>query len=103
MTGKDPVLNKRIISIFINELGSLRQQTESNIQENLSELEFAIHKIKPSLLIFEMDTLVKDYENLLEHLRIDKDNENLVLKKNMIIKNIDEALALLKQSLNQIN
>ncbi len=67
MTGKDPVLNRRIASIFLNEFESFKKMFASLPSiEALDQLQFALHKIKPSLVIFELDSLVKKYEELLE-------------------------------------
>lgn len=65
MTGKDSVLNRRIASIFINELENHKKLLKDFSSENLQELEFAIHKIRPSLVIFEMEHLLNPYEMII--------------------------------------
>ena len=67
MTGKDPVLNRRITSIFLNEFESFKRifATLPSLEE-LDQLQFSLHKIKPSLVIFELDSLIKKYEEFLD-------------------------------------
>lgn len=67
MTGRDTVLNRRIASIFLNDLenfllvfSSLPSMTETD------ELKFLIHKHSPSFIIFELETLLADYNSFLE-------------------------------------
>jgi hypothetical protein len=67
MTGKDPVLNRRIASIFLNDLenflsvfSGLPSLTETD------NLKFLIHKHSPSFIIFELETLLASYNYFLE-------------------------------------
>jgi hypothetical protein len=67
MTGKDPVLNRRIASIFLNDLenflsvfAGLPSLTETDT------LKFLIHKHSPSFIIFELETLLASYNSFLE-------------------------------------
>jgi hypothetical protein len=67
MTGKDPVLNRRIASIFLNDLenfitifSDLPSLTETD------NLKFLIHKHSPSFIIFEFESLLASYNSFLE-------------------------------------
>ncbi len=67
MTGKDPILNRRIASIFLNDLenflsvfSGLPSLTETDT------LKFLIHKHSPSFIIFELETLLASYNYFLE-------------------------------------
>ena len=77
MTGKDQVLNRRITSIFVNELENARNQVLAINQENLPALEFTMHKVRPSLLIFEQEFISKEFEALLDLYKTDPDQEGL--------------------------
>ena len=67
MTGKDPVMNRRIASIFLNDFEAFKELFLSGTeQKQLDQIQFALHKIKPRLVIFEMDDLVNQYEELLQ-------------------------------------
>lgn len=67
MTGKDPVLNRRITSIFLNEFESFKKHfTTLPSTAELDQIQFQLHKIRPSLVIFELDTLIKKYEEYLD-------------------------------------
>lgn len=67
MTGSDPVMNRRITSIFLHDFESFKELfTSLDEQKHLDKIKFALHKIKPSLVIFEMDDLISQYEELLE-------------------------------------
>ena len=73
MTGADKILNKRIASIFLNELESFKNDLIALPEENNSDtIKFNIHKIRPSMIIFELDSLLEKYESLVER----KKNEN---------------------------
>lgn len=65
MTGMDKVLNKRIASIFLNEFESLKNDIKT-LPDSLSgdSIKFSIHKIRPSMIIFELDSLLNKYETL---------------------------------------
>lgn len=65
MTGMDPVLNRRIATIFVSEFDTFRRCLNDLINnESVDDFQFNLHKIRPSLIIFELDKLVKQYENL---------------------------------------
>ncbi len=65
MTGKDPVLNRRIASIFLNEFDAFIKLLKNLPQEpNADNIRFSLHKLRPSFVIFEMDKLIKSFENL---------------------------------------
>jgi len=67
MTGKDPVLNRRITSIFLNEFESFKKHfTTLPSTAELDQIQFLLHKIRPSLVIFELDTLIRKYEEYLD-------------------------------------
>ena len=68
MTGSDPVMNRRITSIFLHDFESFKDLFSALAKRHqLDQIKFALHKIKPSLVIFEMDDLISQYEELLEH------------------------------------
>lgn len=65
MTGMDNILNKRIASIFLNELETFRNDLIALPNEKNSDaIKFNIHKIRPSMIIFELDFLLQKYESL---------------------------------------
>jgi hypothetical protein len=67
MTGMDPVLNRRISSIFLNELENFKKAMELLPQsENEEHFQFILHKIRPSMVIFEMESLIRHSELILE-------------------------------------
>ena len=67
MTGKDPVLNRRITSIFLNEFEIFKKHfSHLPSTSDLDQFQFLLHKIRPSLVIFELDGLIKKYEELLD-------------------------------------
>jgi hypothetical protein len=93
MTGKDPVMNRRIASIFLNDFEAFKELFQSiTLPNQMGQVQFMLHKIKPSLVIFEMDELLEQYEEMLAKVKsgiaISEDNEELV--------------ALIKESNNQI-
>jgi hypothetical protein len=76
MTGKDPVLNRRITSIFINDYENFLQVfTQLPFTEDLNDLKFLIHKNSPSFMIFELESLLSRYNYFFE-----KKNKGEVLK-----------------------
>ena len=65
MTGMDPVLNRRISSIFLNEFETFHKiLSELPSHEDGDLFQFTLHKIRPSLVIFELDSLIKLYDAL---------------------------------------
>lgn len=67
MTGGDPVLNRRITAIFINEFESFNKHfTHLPSGADLDQFQFLLHKIRPSLVIFELDMLIKKYEEFID-------------------------------------
>jgi hypothetical protein len=62
MTGKDPVLNRRIASIFLSDFESFLV-VFSNLPKikELDNLKFLIHKNSPSFIIFELESLLSRY------------------------------------------
>ena len=67
MTGSDPVMNRRITSIFLHDLEAFKTLfTSLSQQQKLDHIKFSLHKIKPSLVIFEMGELINQYEDLLQ-------------------------------------
>ena len=67
MTGKDPVLNRRIASIFLSDFESFLA-TFSTLPETkeLDSLKFLIHKNSPSFMIFELESLLSRYTLLVD-------------------------------------
>ena len=63
----DPVLNRRISSIFVNELENFKKIMQTLPESENEELfQFNLHKIRPSMVIFEMEALIKQSESLLD-------------------------------------
>ena len=61
----DPILNRRISSIFLNEFEAfLKTLSELPSHEDGDIFQFSLHKIRPSLVIFELDNLIKLYDVL---------------------------------------
>lgn len=61
----DPVLNRRIATIFVTEFDAFRRCLLELINtETVDDFQFNLHKIRPSLIIFELDKVVKQFENL---------------------------------------
>ncbi len=103
MTGKDPVLNRRITSIFLNEFESFKKHfTTLPSTAELDQIQFQLHKIRPSLVIFELDTLIKKYE---EYLDIRKTDENIAENDPAFLEVLNQTNAKLqevKEFLNSI-
>jgi len=103
MTGKDPVLNRRITSIFLNEFESFKRHfTNLPSTPELDQLQFLLHKIRPSLVIFELDALIKKYE---EYLDIRKTGGNIAENDPAfldIISQTDAKLKVVKEFLNSL-
>lgn len=65
MTGRDPILNRRIASIFVNEFENFITLLKNLPSEpNAENIRFSLHKLRPSLVIFEMDKIIKHFESL---------------------------------------
>lgn len=62
MTGKDPVLNRRIATIFLSDFESFLA-TFSTLPEikELDNIKFLLHKNSPSFMIFELESLLSRY------------------------------------------
>lgn len=80
MTGKDPVLNRRIASIFLNDLENfLSVFTGLPSLTETDTLKFLIHKHSPSFIIFELETLLAAYNSFLER----KINQETILASDL--------------------
>lgn len=67
MTGKDPVLNRRIASIFLNDFENfLLAFAELPALEETENIKFLIHKNSPSFIIFELEPLLTKYNYFLD-------------------------------------
>lgn len=67
MTGKDPVLNRRIASIFLNDFENfLLSFAELPALEETEDIKFLIHKHSPSFIIFELEPLLSKYNYYLD-------------------------------------
>ena len=96
MTGMDKILNKRIASIFLNELEIFKNDLIALPYEINSEaIKFNIHKIRPSMIIFELDFLLQQYESLAARKAKDK---NLSDKDEELVQVIEET----KNKIDQI-
>ena len=102
MTGKDQVLNRRITSIFVNELENARNQVLAINQENLPALEFTMHKVRPSLLIFEQEFISKEFEALLDLYKTDPANEGLSDKISSLAGHMEQSVQKLRDFLNTL-
>ena len=96
MTGMDPVLNRRISSIFLNEFEAfLKTLSELPTHENGDAFQFSLHKIRPSLVIFELDSVIKLYDKLSARKRegeeISQDDTGLLLALDETKKNIEKV------------
>ena len=100
MTGMDTVLNRRIATIFVTEFDSFRRCLLELINvESVDDFQFNLHKIRPSLIIFELDKVVKQFENLSRRKRdgdlvSDQDPEFLtaIAETDLQISNVREFL-----------
>jgi predicted transcriptional regulator len=97
ITGKDAVLNRRITSIFINELENNKKLLKDLDMKNLQELEFAIHKIRPSLVIFEMEYLMKSYEMIISYKKGSDHVEEISEIIERLMTDIDASIERLRQ------
>lgn len=80
----DPVLNRRISSIFLNELENFKKAMELLPQsENEEHFQFILHKIRPSMVIFEMESLIRHSELILEK----KENGGCILQQRRGLEN----------------
>lgn len=103
MTGMDPVLNRRITSIFLNEYESFKRIFASLPSlEELDQLQFLLHKIKPSLVIFELDSLLKKYEQFLDIKKTGGSIEADDLSFRDTIDQTDAKIRMVKEFLNNL-
>ena len=103
MTGEDPVMNRRIASIFLNDFEAFKELFSSiTSPSQMGQVQFALHKIKPSLVIFEMDELLERYEEMLAKVKsgitISEDDEEIV----SIIGETNNQIARVKDFLNSL-
>lgn len=96
MTGKDPVLNRRIASIFLHDFENFL--TQYSLLPELTDTEnikFLIHKNSPSFIIFELDTLLAKYNYFLDKKQkgesIASDNQEFQLLLSDTEKKIEEV------------
>ena len=96
MTGKDAVLNRRITSTFINDYENFLQLfSELPNTNDLSELNFLIHKNSPSFMIFELESVLAGYTALIDK----KINGEEITKDNTEFQHLLENSKLKIQSL----
>ena len=103
MTGKDPVLNRRITSIFLSEFETFKRHFNLlPSSADLDQFQFLLHKIRPSLVIFELDNLIKKYEGFLDVKKTGgtvSDDDAAFLET---IRQTDEKLQMVKEFLNSL-
>ena len=104
MTGKDAVLNRRITSTFINDYENFLQLfSELPNTNDLSELNFLIHKNSPSFMIFELESVLAGYTALVDK----KINGEEITKDNTecqhLLENSKLQIQSLKNFLIQLN
>jgi len=102
MTGRDPILNRRIATILINQMEEFKQMLTSFEENELSNIEFTMHKIRPSLLIFEMDTIIKHYSEMMEIWQKNGQSVEMSTQKGMVIQDLDLGITHLKNFLSII-
>lgn len=102
MTGKDSILNRRITTILINQLEEFRQMIVSFDENELPTIEFTIHKIRPSLLIFELDTIIKSYTEMMEIWQKSGKTEEMSTQKELLIENLNKGIVNLQTFLSNI-
>jgi hypothetical protein len=103
MTGKDPVLNRRITSIFLNEFESFSKVFLTlTATEELDQIQFSLHKIKPSLVIFELDSLIKKYEEFIDMKKTGITIPTDDFAFNETIHQTDEKIQMVKEFLNSL-
>ncbi len=96
MTGKDAVLNRRITSVFINDYENFLQLfSELPNTNDLSELNFLIHKNSSNFMIFELESILAGYTALVEK----KINGEEITKDNTEFQHLLENSKLKIQSL----
>lgn len=96
MTGKDPALNRRITSIFINDYENFLQLfSELPNTNDLSELNFLIHKNSSNFMIFEFESILAGYTALVDK----KINGEEITKDNTEFQHLLENSKLKIQSL----
>lgn len=83
MTGMDPVLIRRITSVFIIDFETFHDCLSGLAEnENIDSLLLNLQKIRSNLVIFELDKLIKQYDQLAQRKRegekISKDDKDLV-------------------------
>ncbi len=103
MTGQDSILNKRITSILINQIEEFKQLLVIFDENEMASIEFITHKIRPSLLIFEMDTVVKQYSDMMEVWEKNGQSPEMKTQKEILIENLDKCIANLKAFLSSIS
>jgi hypothetical protein len=103
MTGKDPVLNRRITSIFLSEFETFKRNfAHLPSSTDLDQFQFLLHKIRPSLVIFELDNLIKKYEEFLD---VKKTGGTILENDPVFLETIgktDEKLQMVKEFLNSL-
>jgi hypothetical protein len=96
MTGSDPVLNRRIVSIYINEFEILRNAILDLPQaENTDNIIAALNKIKPGMVIFEHADILPQFEVLISR---KKNNETISPEDSQM----EEILRLTETNLNHL-
>ncbi len=96
MTGSDPMLNRRIVSIYINEFEILKSAVlELPQAENTDLIIAALHKIKPGMVIFEHADVLPKFEAVINK----KKNNEAILKEDA---DIAEILMLTEKNLNDL-
>ncbi len=85
MTGSDPMLNRRIVSIYINEFEILRTAVlELPQAENTDLIIAALHKMKPGMVIFEHADILPKFEAVINR----KKNNEAIQKDDAAITEI---------------
>jgi len=103
MTGRDPVLNRRITTIFINQIEELKSMLGAIDEKQISSIEFTLHKIRPSLVIFELDAIIREFPTLMELIQDKEKADDLKAKCDELISYLEESIVKLKIFLNSIS
>jgi hypothetical protein len=80
-----------------------RQILISFDENDIPNIEFTMHKIRPSLLIFEMDTIIKHYSVMMENWQKNGQSPEMSRQKDIVIQDIDLGIANLKTFLSIIS
>lgn len=101
MTGNDPALNRRIASIFLNELDAFRKKLEVfSTDGDRDTIQPVLFKLSPSFIIFEEDQLVKQLEGYINSVEENVSEAERMKTYTLIQKELEEFSHTLSQFLS---